>query len=248
MIIGIMPIHGREMITKEAVRCLKAQVNKVIVAGDDDGDEHLAKEMGVGFIKCLDVLLSQKFQLLFIEAKKYNPDAVVLDGSDDLLSPNWVETCYKWIKDGFDLVGKSKCWFCKIMPNEKMVLNEVIYGEARANEPFGSGRLFSRRILDKVNWRPYPDNVVSRACDLTSYTYLKNNGLKKVKILNEEDIRLVCVKSDWECLDSFGKVEELAVSRPDIIKFIQQPNPKEWIEKHFPTLEEHLRRVVPNYL
>ena len=65
----------------------------------------------IDYIYTNNLPLGRKWQIGLQECKKYNPNAVLINGSDDLLSLDWVKTCYYYIiKYNYDIVGKSN-WY-----------------------------------------------------------------------------------------------------------------------------------------
>jgi len=206
-VVAVMPIHGRELVTKASVSILKQQTHvcAVLLVGDEKKDEDLAVETGSFFVYCPNEILSFKYQAGFDAAREFNPDAVLLCGSDDFLSWDWVRLCYEKIESGFDLVGKSVFWICVAFPGRKAVLYKCSYCQDRIAEPMGAGRLFSRKILDKTDWYLFPE-MRKRGCDGLSYGILLANGAR-IALMNHEDrINLVLVKSDWRCTTPYRQI------------------------------------------
>jgi len=250
-IVAVMPIHGRELVTKASVSILKQQahVRTVLLVGDEQKDEDLALETESVFVYCPNEILSFKYQAGFDAAREFNPDAVLLCGSDDFLSWDWVRLCYQKIEDGYDLVGKSVFWVCVAFPGRNVILYKCRYGPDRMSEPLGAGRLFSRKILDKTDWYLFPE-MRKRGCDRLSFGILLENGAR-IALMNDEDrINLVLIKSDWRCttpyrqlLSSSGKDVRTGWNLLEVVD-----GAGSWFASYFPGCEKYLRAAIPGCL
>lgn len=75
-------------------------------------------------------------------------DAVIVVGSDDLVTPGYIEACKYLIERGADVVQMDGAYFYDAV-NKKMIW-------AYASR-MGLGRCISRRLLDKMDWKLWPD-------------------------------------------------------------------------------------------
>lgn len=117
--------------------------------------------------------LPQKFNAAFLRAKEHEPDAVMLVGSDGLISDQLVEyykTHYSPEEDF--ILGLKDLYFYNVDTAEMLHWHGLPTGL-----PIGHGRIFSKKILDNLDWKPYGDLTVKRGLDTNSSHYMKSKGI-----------------------------------------------------------------------
>ena len=157
-VVCLIGIWERLELVKINIDLLKKQTMpcKILLIVSSQKDKQFAIQNKVDWIYTDNKPLGRKWQIGLDECKKYNPNAVLINGSDDLLSTNWVKTCYHYIHNKqFDIVGKSNWYLLDLIektPYKLMYKN--------ANILLGAGRMISRNILDQVNWNLFPLNLI----------------------------------------------------------------------------------------
>lgn len=151
--------------------------------------------------------LSQKFNHLFSEAEKTNPDLVILVGSDDLVS----ESIINWYADNIPnsyphLVGLKDLYFYEIQ-------NDITYYFSGYPPPsprtIGAGRCFSRHILDKMNFRLWADEKVNRGLDSCSTRQMARKGINEVAYTMEQLGGVaVDIKHPWVTLTKSEQIKK----------------------------------------
>ena len=123
--------------------------------------------------------LSQKFNAGFNLAKRYNPDAVILIGSTDLISTELVEY-YKqnYSADSDHIIGLKDAYLYDVQSQDTLKIKGLI--GMYDNWSIGLGRCFSRKVLDQCNWKPYFELEIDRGLDCNSMIELKNRGFKEI--------------------------------------------------------------------
>lgn len=240
-IVCVIPAHGRKNITIETLQMLKKQSMpiEILVVGDSSAEKEVAQNCGCHYIEHTNKPLSKKWQAGVTAAKKMDPDAIMVCGSDSWLTPKWCEIVFPYTKT-HDLVGINHFYACKAFPEEAVKIINREYKGRRANLPVGSGRMFSKRILEKIDWTIYPGNQ-NRSLDGVSYrNVMKHNG--KILVLPDKELKVLAIKSTWDSLNSWEKYinSNNNIRHPDI------ENPKKWLETNFPNSIEALNRVVSN--
>lgn len=244
-IICVMAAHGRSGITTETIKILQKQTwpIDILMVGDSNIERGIANKTGCMYIQRPNKPLGNKWQEAVYYAKTLDPDALMICGSDSWLSYKWCEIALPFVLyDNQDLVGINMFHACKVYPNEKVRIIRRAYKDRRKNIPMGSGRIFSKKILDKANWHIFPKNK-NRAMDINSYRKVKE--LKgNIKIIESEDMKILTIKSTWESINSWEKYVKSKRNKvlPDI------KNPKAWLAKEFPGSIGALTRVVDNIL
>lgn len=124
-IAAVIAIHGRETITLKTVHRLKQQtypIEHVILVGDTPQEQSIAEITDSIFVKHPNTILGAKWQFGIDYAKTLNVDAVLIIGSDDWLTDNWVATMMGHIENGYNLVGKNSIYFLHIDKTTKQML------------------------------------------------------------------------------------------------------------------------------
>ena len=98
--------------------------------------------------------LGKKLNAAMSRAVPTNPDFVLCLGSDDLVSENILDA---YLKDPRDLTGVQDGYFLH-MPTGRMLYWGGYVGK-RAGETAGMGRMLSRRLLEKLKWKPWADHL-----------------------------------------------------------------------------------------
>jgi len=129
--------------------------------------------------------LSQKFNCAFIRARIFQPDAVILIGSADLLSKELVDYYQKnYSPDADYVLGLKDLYLYEISTRRTMWWHG--FPPAYADQPIGGGRIFSRKLLDKINWRPYANMNINRGLDNNSSIYMKSKGIGMKTVLMQD--------------------------------------------------------------
>lgn len=240
-IVSVIPIFGRQNITLKTLEIMKKQthpLHEVVVVGSGDVDKQTAQKAGVVYVHHENKPLSTKWQAGVYRAKDFNPDAILINGSDSWLSANWCEIAKKYIEEGFHLVGKTQWYSCRVNPKQPLMILKASY--LNRKDPVGAGRLFSRELLERVNWKIYPDGANGGLDGRSFRLVLPAITSKGVHRFNDRDEAVIMgVKSTtWTTKTNFAFVQRNYGRE-------QVKNPKEWVEKVFPGSLEIFKEVVP---
>ena len=93
--------------------------------------------------------LSDKWQC-GLNAVNRDVDAVIIVGSDDLITPGYIEACKYLLKRGAEYIYMDGAYFYNAETGK------MIWGNA---ERLGLGRCISRSLLDRMNWKLWPDGL-----------------------------------------------------------------------------------------
>jgi len=99
--------------------------------------------------------LSSKWQAGLDMLRGSDVGSVTILGSDDVLSLTAVDRLLAAVLSGAHVVGVSGCWVWR--PADERIVLWPGYRGARQGEPIGTGRTFSRAILDDLDWKLWPD-------------------------------------------------------------------------------------------
>lgn len=244
-IVCVMATHGRAGITTETIKMLQKQTHplEILIVGSSESDKKVAVEHGCHYYNCKNRPLGDKWQNGIKKAKDLNPDAVMICGSDSWVSSGWCQNALLFLKSGFDLVGVNVFYACRVYPNEKVKIIKRGYQGLRVNMPMGTGRMFSKRILNKMQWQLFSTNI-NTGLDIDSYRkVVAKKG--SIKIIPESNnVKLLTIKSTWESINSW----ETYIKSKKNKKFPDIEKPKKWLKECFPESIEALERVVENVM
>lgn len=139
-------------------------------------------------------------------------DGVILTGSDDFMDAAYVRWCAEQLATGYDMGGALDIHFYRRTTGE--AIHWPGYSGAREGEPIGAGRFMSARMLDRVDWRPWPE-VGDRGLDGALWERMKVvHARTTAATLAEIGGKLVDVKdgdniTDWWALKHAPGVTEV---------------------------------------
>lgn len=226
--------------TIETIKRIMGQTvppTKVVIVGSAEVDIEIPNLIDVDYLHVSNNPLGKKIQEGVEYCRQFEPDALLMCGSDDWLSPNWIDVFIPRLGE-FDIVGADCLYVILFSPKELVEVKRCSYeGTERDGEPVGPGRLLSRKILDKMDWQLYSKDLNS-SLDINSFRRLKE---AEARILVEKNdvIKVLSPKGDWstinnwECYTNFGK---------------SMDEPEEWLEKHFPDALKTLCRLTDTKL
>lgn len=228
--VAVIPVKGRIPLLKQTIRRLyrKNGVHKVICIGETFEEKTACEFEGAEFITHPNNPLGKKWNKGFAAAKKYEPDAVLFVGSSDWISDNWLDVIAPFIKMGADLVGKPDFYLLDIAENLRFCHWKGYTQKERKEEPIGIGRVLSKNILDKMDWKPIADNL-NNSIDFSMYkNVIANNG--KVMMLKSSNIQSLSISCDqWPNMHKFNDhySNKLPSDRmPDFGKWLNEKFPE----------------------
>jgi hypothetical protein len=114
-VVAVIPVHGRLPLLPHTIKRLyrKNDVYKVICVGDGLAEKAICLEAGAEWVPFRNKPLGAKWNAGFIEAKKYDPDAVLYVGSSDWLSNDWTTTMQPYVNQ-HGIAGVPGCHFIDI--------------------------------------------------------------------------------------------------------------------------------------
>ncbi len=188
----------------------------VVLACSTPEDEQFASEMQaaypqVGYVRCANKPLGRKWQHAVEHARLLNPAALMIVGSDDYVTPGFIENNFRILADQSFLrpaLAGPRTWYMvsvekKVEPEHWKVWR-VSYKNAAHHILLGAGRMYSREILDRIDWKLF---------DIERNALLDSQGYNKVvsasgRVYNTllEDGSIVSIKGQWGALNSVQKI------------------------------------------
>lgn len=199
----ISAIYKREEITELFFKNVQVMINStknydvqvLIVGSEGEKSKKLTEKYGFNYIEHVNAPVSKKFNSLSINAKKYDPDYVVLFGSDDVMSPNFLNsTILEMEYKKIDLLGFSDLYFYDTLTDDLVYWGGYTNGR---KDPIGCGRVFSSKVLEKLNWKLWGNYNQNRGLDGITANLVKRHFDFNNYKMSDLGIKIVDVKSDF---------------------------------------------------
>lgn len=214
-IVLIVTMYKRHQLTdfvfqyyKNLKNLLSNEINLTLLAcgSENTTSEYLAQKNEFEYIEHPNLPLSKKHNYLLQESKKYNPDGVVLIGSDDIISEKTFLKYKELYNNDYDFIG-----FKDIYMYDGKLYYWGGYTDKRKDETVGAGRFFSKNLLDNCNWDLWGDKDINKGLDLLAFGKIKkfNPKTKILSSLNSE-YKIVDIKTDENLTEikNFKHLEE----------------------------------------
>jgi len=154
----------------------------------------------------------------------HNPDAVIIVGSDDLVTPEYIEACRHLVAGGAEFVYLPGCYFYDAMSGR------MIWGQAQR---LGLGRCLSRSLLERLDWQPWEPGL-SHGLDGSMWGRIQEVGAKTVCLKDPRKHRLVGMDIKTEQnMWSFDHIRDEVIST-DI------EDPAKVLREYFPGVADEL--------
>lgn len=201
----LMATHARLLITKKNIESLLNQSvkPKIVLVVSDIYEANAFQSM---FFPDVDVIIEKnmplgaKWQKGVDRARILNADPLIICGSDDFLGVDFIEKGCQLLSKGWDFVGLNR-FIVYDHTKKKGYLFDYL-----AKMPIGGGRIYTKKLLEKIKYRVFDTEKDIRLDDLGFDNVLKS-GLNYL-IVNKSThggLCLVAVKGDWPSLNPLEK-------------------------------------------
>ncbi len=180
-----MATHNRKEITDNNLRSLAGNHVILVVSQLDEKEYYRAKFPNVTVVKCMNEPLGRKWNAGVEKAREMGANPLIIVGSDDFLSNK--------LRNGHSFIGLTK-WFSFDEVGKSMYHTEYI--NFNKEFPIGSGRAYSKELLDKCDWQIF-DIKAKRLLDDLGYKQARDFG--KIALLDTPEI--LAVKGKWICMN-----------------------------------------------
>jgi len=204
-----IPFTGRyeilELVIDEFFKAEKHRL-AVCLAGSCDEDYLFAKRMNdkyehISYQQCPNFPLGRKAQLSLNLAKQADCHAVIMNGSDDVVSPDYIEACIDYIELGdVDFIAPL-IWYtynAAIGSSTYGAIWRTHYRGRAAGSSLGAGRVYSTKFLKEIEY-----DIFALKADIHLDSKMEKASAKgKIKIIHpsRDDGCIVSVKGNWEKL------------------------------------------------
>jgi glycosyltransferase involved in cell wall biosynthesis len=193
-----IPVNGRHELLPHTIKRLltKCGVSKVYCMGDDDNDKKICEKAGAEWVDHPNFPLGSKWNSGIEAALKSGVvyDGFLFVGSSDWVSENWIDTFSQYLSE-YDMVGTTNCYFLDINTNsKKRLVHWGGYSNDRKGEAIGIGRIYSMRIIKKLNGKLFVDEL-DNSMDYTSMQKVLSVG-GKIKTLVGDNSSTVSISTN----------------------------------------------------
>ena len=236
-IVALIASHKRDEILQDSITCLNPQVDDIVLVGTSDWikeadtcniAKRIAKKNDLIYVDHSNKVLGSKFQAALNKCRELSPDLVLVCGSDDLVSNDYVDTIRVYNEKRSSLrsiiLGKTK-WNAYNPPN-----NEICFFSYKERKDFiGAGRAIGADVLNKVDWQIFPTEG-GVGSDLYSWNILTPHCKEKIDMYYG---RLLSVKGNWSMLDTW----EQMVNAPSLNVTKMTRSIDRWLEYYCPNID-----------
>ncbi|NNC87098.1 MAG: hypothetical protein HKN82_01420 [Akkermansiaceae bacterium] len=186
----------------EIRRRLADQIDLVLLAVGSEGahSRKPCEEAGFHYIEHENEPVTYKWNRVIQEAQRYSPEGMVLVNSDDLVSMELFPAFLDCFRRGLDYVGLKGTDIIDLMSLQFGTWPgyEASFMKFRIGEPAGCGRGFSKRLLEKTNWRLWPPvPKKNSSMDFWCTQFVKLWGFEpRAFTMAELGVRAVQIKTD----------------------------------------------------
>lgn len=183
-------VWGRPRLTQAVLgyyrrlqRQLESELDLQLLAVGSEGtrSQQLCEAQEFRYVEYANSPLSHKWNAGVQAARALDPDALVIAGSDDLLSSELLRTYRVKLEQGFDFFGFRDLYFFELAAARLGYWRgyESSADAVAVDSPVGCGRCFSRDLLNKTGWKLWPRHPrVDRFLDLVALHYLDLFGIR----------------------------------------------------------------------
>lgn len=216
----VMAMWGRRPLVEINLRLLSTKNCQLIVVASIHEDFEFLRGLKIPqlhIVPCTNNPLGKKWQAGVDQARTLGANPVIILGSDDFLSDNFIEKASNLSKY-YDFIFFDN-WF---IHEPKSAKNYVLrYNMMKHDKsPLGSGRVYSHSYLEKRHWQIFDTGIDVKLDDFA----WKNVRHEDKILLNPPDMNILAVKGSWEQLNPIDRI----LSHPTIDWDFEKE-----IDKHF---------------
>lgn len=218
MVNVLITTHRRDEITTKNIKGILKNNVGVILIVSDWSEYHNYKKLfpGIEIHLTDNKPLGQKWQFGVDVAKYLNGEALIINGSDDLLCAEFFSKAFNCLKQGYDFVG-LKTWYI-------YDLKKVYHFDYLNKMPLGGGRVYSKALLEKINYKLFDTTKDFHLDDLGWHNVVQS----QVNRIVIDRPLLLSVKGKWPVMNPLAKafshrnsrlVETIYNAKPILEKF-----------------------------
>jgi len=195
----LMPIWKRPALTKIVMEHymkmkikLKGKIDLVNIAIGSEGERtrKMSEKYNFQYLEYKNSPLSRKWDAGVMESKKYDPDAVLIVGSDDIIDSDLLISLLGKLTDGRLVVGILDFYIFDSKKEKLMYWPGYEKNNHRHGETIGLCRLISKDLLIKLDYKIWEDLDIDKGLDLAMTNKFIQFGLLPMHNSNEIFIKI----------------------------------------------------------
>lgn len=198
----VIATHQRFDLTNELIhRIFREQKNCKIVLVVSDIIEYTRfkqiKSESLFVTKFENKPLGLKWQHGVSTALQLGADPVIILGSDDMLSPNFVNHACGLLSQGYDFIGFKRYY---VLRNKKKFTIDY-----KPEQPIGGGRVYSAKLLKHIGGKIFAP--LDRKLDDYGWNQVLKSQMKYllIKDLVSNPLSVTAIKGSWKMMNPFNQ-------------------------------------------
>lgn len=197
--------HNRPEITATNINGMLSQTFKpkvvLVVTSPIEAQYFREKFPDVFVVKHDNMPLGRKWQYGVNQARLLMPNPLIITGSDDLLSPDYVKNAVQLMQQGYHFAGLS--WFYMYEVEERR-LSTMRY--KRKEWPIGGGRFYSFTLMEKLKWQLFETNL-RKNLDNRGFINVQRSGARYIVFWepSESPFYVLAVKGRWKVMNEANR-------------------------------------------
>lgn len=217
----VIATHERIEITTKNINSLKLQhpTPKIVVICSTQEELEYYKALGVSVALEPNKPLGRKWQCGVHIAKNLNANPMIILGSDDLISNDFFKKTFNKLNEGYEFIGCTE-WITWDVKNNKYY--HCKYQNANKDYPIGSGKVYSKSLLKKINYKVFDPKADRKLDDQGHRMIVANNA--NVYLFREPLV--LAVKGGWNEMNKVEAYLRTPNIKPEVIdnKFLKNFN------------------------
>ena len=208
----LIATHQRLSVTKKNIESILPHAGVILVVSDSDEYE-LFKQLfpTINVILYNNIPLGAKWQAGVNLAREIGADPLIINGSDDIISPDFYAKSSELLRDGYHFIGLTS-WYV-------YDLKHVYQFDYLAPMPLGGGRSYSKELLEKIDYKVFQGNK-DRHLDDLGYHNMFASGMKYTLLRSP---LILSIKGDWVVMNPVGKM--FSSPNAKLVESIYNPKP-----------------------
>lgn len=197
MTVIVMAVWGRLPLVKVNLELLASQACEVVCVTSLQQDSDFIRALRLPYVHLtyeMNNPLGKKWQSGVEYARNLGAERVIILGSDDYLSTGFVAKA-EALSRQHDFVYFDKWYIYDAKKCQSFALDYQM--ERYKKPPLGSGRVYSKRLLDRHSWQIFD---TGRNNHLDNFIW-DNHTTEDRKLMNPEGMAILAVKGHWETMN-----------------------------------------------
>lgn len=162
-------------------------ITLLAIGSEGQASRRICEQHGFNYLEYKNIPLSDKWEFGVKSSQAFDPDGVVIVGSDDLISHSLFKSYAELLHEGYLFCGLSDGYFMDLK-NPESILYWKGYGGLksqqgmpwRLNETIGMGRFYSRTLLELIDYSLWGGVKINKGLDSIAKERLFSLGILPV--------------------------------------------------------------------